>query len=179
MNLTEADRARYQAVVDAVAEETRIYELNTEVRESNRRIRESNTAIRRALETETNAAKRRALMAERRDTAPLPYHVSAQAREILLADLVSRRLRNIVGAAEWRRRIDALPDRLRGPVASIVWWDHPTDGLEGLVSRRPVDGISDDTLAAALIACGYSPHQAIKRVSFGDEASMARKERAA
>lgn len=182
MILTDHDRALCQAVADATAEESRIHALNTEVRESNRRIRENNTAIKRALETETNPAKRRALLAGRRDTAPLPYHVSDQVRAVLAADLLSRRARNHVTAREWRRRVDALPEILRAPIGSIIWWDHFSERstvMDDLLKVRPADGISDDTLAAALIACGYSPYQAIKRVSFGDEASMARKERAA
>ena len=71
---------------------------------------------------------------------------------------------------EWRQRIEALEQPLRGAVAAIVWWDvfsvrlwvDRWDDLDGLIGKS--NAVTPDELVAGLVLVGYNQNRAQGRV---------------
>ena len=73
----------------------------------------------------------------------------------------------------WRDRVLALEEPLRGAVAAGVWWD--MFAMRTVADRWPhldhllgrADAVPEQVLAAGLVAVGYTPSRAQKRVQQG------------
>jgi hypothetical protein len=72
--------------------------------------------------------------------------------------------------AQWRKLITALPRPLAGAVAAIVWWDFFSNRfaherwaeLDGVIGSAAT--VTDDELIAGLVAIGYTPERARRRI---------------
>lgn len=75
-----------------------------------------------------------------------------------------------ISRSEWRTRILALDEPLRGAVAAVVWWDvfsvrmyiDRWDDIDDLIGTS--EAVAPEELVAGLIAVGYTENRANGRV---------------